>query len=65
MILPLNTSTTSQKKGMPKRTWTEVSRIYLKKCNPYGDLALDRLEWQSKIHAADPNIIGQGIDDDN
>ena len=43
------------------RTWMEVIRIDLKKCNLSKDLAQDRLEWRNKIHVADPNIVGTTI----
>ena len=48
----------SRNKSSPKRTWIELARIDPKKCNLYEDLVSDRLEWRSKIHVADPNIVG-------
>lgn len=33
------------KRGRQKRTWMEVVKIHLKKCNLCEDLAQDRLEW--------------------
>ena len=30
-----------------------VVMIDLKMCNPFGNLAHDRLEWRNKIHIAD------------
>ena len=37
----------SRTRGRPKRTWMEVVRIDLRKCNLSEDLAQDRLEWQN------------------
>lgn len=35
--------------------------INMRKCNPSEDLALDRLEWQERIHVVDPAWLGQGF----
>ena len=32
-----------EEKGRPKRTWMEIARIDLNKCNPSTNLAQDRL----------------------
>ena len=47
----------SRRRARSKRTWKEVVRIDLKKCNLSKDLAKDRVEWQNRIHVVDPNII--------
>ena len=31
----------------PKRTWIEVVRVDIKKCNLFEDLVHDRLEWRN------------------
>ena len=45
-------------RGRPKRTWIEVVKINMKKCNLSKDLAQDRSEWRNRIRVADPNIVG-------
>lgn len=47
----------TRKGGTHKRTWMMV-RIDMKKCHLSEDLAPDRMEWRSRIHVVDPNIIG-------
>ena len=42
----------------PKRTWMNVVKIDLKKCNLCEDLAQDRSEWRNIIRVADPSIVG-------
>ena len=37
-------------RGRPKRTWMEVVKINMRKCNLSKDLAQDRSEWRNKIH---------------
>ena len=44
-------------RGRPKRSWMEVVKIDIKKCNLYEDLAQDRLVWRNKIRVANPNIV--------
>ena len=36
----------------------EVVKTDTKKCSIFGDLARDTLEWRSKIHVAEPIIVG-------
>lgn len=45
-------------------TRMEVIRLYLTQCNLSKDLA-HRPEWRNIFHIADPNMIGQGFDDDD
>ena len=45
-------------RGRPKKTWMEVAKIDMKKCNLSDDLAQGRMEWRNKIHVTDPNIVG-------
>lgn len=47
----------SMKRDRPKKTWMEVVRIDLTKCNILEDLAQDRSECKNRIHAADPSTI--------
>ena len=49
----------------PKRTWMEMVKIDLKKCNLSKDLVEDRSEWRNKINVVDPHIVAQGFDDDD
>ena len=44
-------------RGMLKRTWIEVVKIDLKKCNLSENLVHDRSEWKNRIHVADLNIV--------
>ena len=39
-------------RGRLKRTWIEVVKVDLKKCNLSEGLAQDRSEWRNKIHVA-------------
>ena len=45
-------------RGRPKRSWMDVVKIDIKKCNLFEDLTQDRTEWRNKICVADPNILG-------
>ena len=45
-------------RGRPKKTWMEVAKIDMKKCNLSDDLAQGRMEWRNKIYVIDPNIVG-------
>ena len=45
-----------RKRGRPKRTWMEVVRVDMQKCNIFENLALHWLEWQN-IHVANSNIV--------
>ena len=47
-----------RERGRPKRTWMEVVKIDMKKCNLSEDLAQDRSKWRNIIRVADPNIVG-------
>lgn len=48
-----------------KRTWMEVVRLDLKKCNLFENLAQDRLEWRDRnSYIVDPNIVVTRFDDD-
>ena len=44
-------------RGRQKKTWMEVVKIDMKKCNLSKDLAKDRSNERNKIHIAEPNII--------
>ena len=48
-----------RKRDMPKRTWMELVRLDLKKCNLLEELTIDRLEWRRGIYVADPIQLGQ------
>lgn len=50
-------------RGRMKRTWMEVVRIVLYKCNLSEDLVQDRTEWRNRIYLADLNTVGKGFDD--
>ena len=41
-------------RGRPKRTWVETIRLDLAKLNLREDMSLDRRNWRSLIHVADP-----------
>ena len=45
-------------RGRPKRTWMELVKIDMKKCNLFEDLTQDRSEWKNRIRVADPNLFG-------
>ena len=45
-------------RGRSKRTWMEVKKIDLKKCNISNNVAQDRSKWRNNTHVADPNIFG-------
>ena len=49
--LSMKVDVSLRERGRWKRTWIEVVWIEFK------DLALDRPEWQNKIHIAYPNIV--------
>ena len=52
------------KTGWSKRTWMEVVKIYLNKCNLSKDLALKQIKIENIIHVANPNIIETRIYND-
>ena len=41
-------------RGRPKRTWVEVVRKDLKIFNLKETMVINRMEWRSRIHVADP-----------
>ena len=59
---PVRKSLTMKVDGPPrgrdrlKRTWMEVVKIDMKKCNLSENLAQDTSEWRNKIHVAEPRL---------
>ena len=49
-ILAMQVDGTPRVSDSPKRTWMEVVKIDLKRCN--------RSKWRNIIHVANPNIVG-------
>ena len=43
----------------------DVVKITMKKCNLSKDLTKDKSKWRNRISIADPNILGQGFDNDD
>ena len=60
MTAPVRRSETIQvegarrNRGRPKLTWVEVVKRDMAACNLTADKALNRAEWQNRIHVADP-----------
>ncbi|KAL4179082.1 hypothetical protein AMTRI_Chr13g118290 [Amborella trichopoda] len=47
-------------RGRPKQTWLEVVQNNMGTYGLTEDMALNKAEWRTRIHAADPNYLGKG-----
>lgn len=47
----------SRKMGRSKRTWMDVVKIILKKCNQPKDLGPRQIGMEKKIHVVEPNMV--------
>lgn len=54
----------SWERGRSKKMWTEVVKLYLKKCNLSKNLIKDSSEWRNEIHVASPNNDFDNDDND-
>jgi hypothetical protein len=61
-LVPIESS--KKIRGRPKMTWEEAVVKDLKIYGLEEAIILNRMEWQSRIHVAEPIYLGKGFDDD-